>query len=159
KRRWKMGAYIWRALRALPTVRSAVHRVTVDGVVHERPAAMVLIVNCGELLPPFMRLGQDIAPNDGWLDVLTLDADGAIQGVLAFLELMRGSSRGRRRLWFGRGRSVRVETLNGDARRVQLDGEVCGVTPFEAKLVPGALSVIVDPARVPLHRTGGVARV
>jgi diacylglycerol kinase family enzyme len=34
---------------------------------------------------------------------------------------------------------------------VQLDGEVCGVTPFEAKLIPGALSVLVDPARVPQH--------
>ncbi|HUK20416.1 MAG TPA: diacylglycerol kinase family protein [Gemmatimonadales bacterium] len=150
KRRWKMGAYISRALLALPAVESAVHRVTVDGTVHERPAAMVLIVNCGELLPPFLRLHHAIAPNDGWLDVMTLDAQGTVQSVLAFLELLRSSSRAGRRLWFARGRHVHVETVDGKGRPVQLDGDVSGVTPFEARLVPGALSVLVDPTRVTL---------
>jgi diacylglycerol kinase family enzyme len=30
---------------------------------------------------------------------------------------------------------------------VQLDGEVVGETPFEARLMPGALSVLVDSSR------------
>jgi diacylglycerol kinase (ATP) len=149
KRRWKMGAYVVRALIALPSVRSALHRVTVDGTIHERPAAMVLVVNCGELLPPFLRLHHTIVPNDGWLDVMTLDADGTLQSVLAFLEVLRSSSKAGRRLWFARGRTVRVETLDGGQRPVQLDGEVFGTTPFEARLMPGALSVLVDPARAP----------
>jgi len=149
KRRWKMGAYVLRALAALPGVRSVAHRVTVDGVAHERPAAMVLVANCGELVPPFVRMRADIAPDDGWLDVMVLEAEGAVDSVLAFWELLRGgngSSRGRR-LWFGRGRTIRVETLAGAARPVQLDGEVAGVTPFEARLQPGALIVLVDGAR------------
>lgn len=149
KRRWKMGAYIARALVALPSVRSTLHRVTVDGVTHERRAAMVLIVNCAELLPPFLRLHHAIEPNDGWLDVMTLDAEGTLESLLAFWEVLRSSSTAGRRLWFARGRTVRVETLEGEQRPVQLDGEVCGSTPFEARLIPGALSVLVDPARVP----------
>src|SRR5436309_2251918 len=32
---------------------------------------------------------------------------------------------------------------NGTARPVQLDGEVTGTTPFEARLLPGALAVLV----------------
>jgi len=159
KRRWKRGAYVARALAALPGVRSAPHRVTVDGTVYERRAAMVLVANCGELIPPFLRLRHDVAPDDGWLDVLALDADGALESVLAFWELARGSNGARGesgRLWFARGRSVRVETLAGGARPVQLDGEVTGVTPFEVRLLPGALSVLVDPARVP-RRTAPAA--
>jgi diacylglycerol kinase (ATP) len=152
KRRWKMGAYVARALAALPGVRSALHRVTVDGVVHERAAAMVLVANCGELIPPFLRLRDDIVPDDGWLDVMTLHADGMLESLAAFWELVRGRwTHGRRpgnRVWFARGRSVRVEMVNGAEQPVQLDGEVTGETPFEARLVPGALSVLVDPARV-----------
>jgi diacylglycerol kinase family enzyme len=152
KRRWKMGAYVARALVALPRVRSALHRVIVDGVVHERPAALVLVANCGELMPPFLRLRDDIVPDDGWLDVMTLHADGAIESLAAFWELVRGRwSHARRsggRIWFARGRSVRVEMVDGAQQPVQLDGEVSGETPFEARVVPGGLAVLVDPARV-----------
>jgi diacylglycerol kinase family enzyme len=42
-----------------------------------------------------------------------------------------------------------VEVLNAPPRPVQLDGELAGTTPFEARVVPGALTVIVDPATVP----------
>jgi diacylglycerol kinase (ATP) len=151
KRRWKRGAYVARALVALPAVRSALHRVTVDGVVHERPAAMVLIANCGELMPPFFRLRDEIVPDDGWLDVMTLNADGTLESLAAFWELVRARwthGRADGRVWFGRGRSVRVELIAGAEQPVQLDGEVAGETPFEARLLPGALAVLVDPARL-----------
>jgi diacylglycerol kinase (ATP) len=150
KRRWKMAAYVMRALVALPEVSSPLHRVTVDGVAYELPAAMVLVANCGELVPPFLRLGANVAPDDGWLDVLVLRATGTLASLSAFLELMRGRRNGARRLWFGRGRVVKVEVLEGPPRPMQLDGEPWGDAPFEARLVPAALPVIVDPATAPL---------
>jgi YegS/Rv2252/BmrU family lipid kinase len=152
KRRWKMAAYVMRALVALPEVSSPLHRVTVDGVAHELPAAMVLVANCGELVPPFLRLGANVAPDDGWLDVLVLRAEGTLASLSAFVELMRGRRNGARRLWFGRGHVVRVEVLEGPPRPMQLDGEPWGDAPFEARLVPAALPVIVDPATAPLGR-------
>jgi YegS/Rv2252/BmrU family lipid kinase len=150
KRRWKMAAYVMRALVALPDVSSPLHRVTVDGVAYELPAAMVLVANCGELVPPFLRLGANVAPDDGWLDVLVLRAEGTLASLSAFVELMRGRRNGARRLWFGRGRVVRVDVLEGPPRPMQLDGEPWGDAPFEARLVPAALPVIVDPETVPL---------
>jgi diacylglycerol kinase (ATP) len=151
KRRWKMAAYVMHAFATLPDVTSPLHRVTVDGVAHELPAAMVLVANCGELVPPFLRL-RNVAPDDGWLDVLVLRADGALESLSAFFELLRQPRNGARRLWFGRGRTVRVEVLEGPPRPMQLDGEAAGDAPFEARLLPGALHVIVDPRTAPLGK-------
>lgn len=155
KRRWKMGAYVVRALAALPGVTSATHAITVDGVVHQVDAAMVLVMNCGELVPPLLRMHPGIVPDDGWLDVVALQADGMLQSVGAFVDLLRGARRGVSggRLWLGRGRDVQVALPPGTSRPVQLDGEVVGTTPFTARIVPRALTVLVDPATVSSSRT------
>jgi diacylglycerol kinase (ATP) len=148
KHRWKMGAYIARALEMLPRVASAQHRVTVDGRVQEVSAAMLLVLNCGEIIPPVLRLRADIAPDDGWLDVMAVKADGVLGGVGAVWDWLRGSGN----VWFERGKTVRVEVLEGPPRPVQLDGEATGATPFEARLVAGALPVLADPAAIVRRR-------
>ena len=146
KRRWKFGAYVGHAVRKLGQVRSARHRVTIDGQAHEVGAAMLLVLNCGELIPPFVRLGRNIAPDDGWLDVVAISADGIGQSVAAVWDLLRGSANGAGRVWWGRGRTIRVDVVSDPPRPVQFDGEVVGDTPFETRLLPGALTVLVDPA-------------
>src|SRR2546430_5086482 len=145
-----MAAYVRRAFAALPTVASPLLRVTVDDVARELPAAMVLVANCGELVPPFLRLRHDIAPDDGWLDVVVLRAEGVFQSLSAFLELVRRPANGARRLWFGRGRSLRLEVLEGPPPPVPLHGQPAGDAPLDARLLPAALPVIVDPATAPL---------
>jgi YegS/Rv2252/BmrU family lipid kinase len=146
KRRWKLGAYVARAALTLTSVRSAPHRVTVDGTVHEIRAAMLLVLNCGRLPPGFLTLRATLAPDDGWLDVVALDADGVFQSASAVIELLLGNGKAGgkgRRVWWGRGRTIRVEVPEGAPRPVQLDGEVTGTTPFEARLLPGELAVLV----------------
>jgi diacylglycerol kinase family enzyme len=144
KRRWKVGAYLARAALSLSSARSAVHRITVDGQTSDVRAAMLLVLNCGQLPPGFIKLRERLAPDDGWLDVVALDADGALQSVSAVLALLL---RGKHRVWWGRGRTIRVELARSDKPRlVQLDGEVIGDTPFEARLLPGALAVLVGPS-------------
>jgi diacylglycerol kinase family enzyme len=145
KRRWKVGAYVGRAVVTMPQVRSAAHRVTIDGVVHEVSAAMLLVLNCGELPPGFIRLRKDLEPDDGWLDVVALRADGVWGSAAAVLELLWRADHTLGRVWWARGKTIRVESPDAP-RPVQLDGEIAGATPFEARLLPGALTVLVDPA-------------
>jgi len=151
KRRWLTVAYMARALGALPDVRSADLRVTVDGKAHEVRAAMALVANCGVLFPPYFELTEGIRIDDGLFDLVTLRADGAVEAAAAFLELLRGSKNGAGRVRFARGRNFRIEVIpgGGPPLRVQLDGEVVGTTPFEVRLLPGALRVLADPAKVP----------
>lgn len=149
KRRWKMAAYMARAAVTLGDVRSVAHRVTVDGTPHDVRAAMLLVLNCAELIPPIVRLGPEIAPDDGVVDVVALRADGAVQSAAALLDLFRGTRNGAGRVWRGRGRNIRVDVMEGPPRPVQLDGEPTGTTPFEVRVLPGALTVLVDPARLP----------
>jgi diacylglycerol kinase family enzyme len=142
KQRWKMAAYVGRALTTLPTVTSVAHRVVVDGQAHEVPAAMVLVANCAELMPPFLRLGRAVEPDDGWFDVIALRADGVAGSVVAFIDVLRGIESGSARMWTARGRVVEIETLEPPRRPVQVDGDAAGETPVAARLLPHALLVM-----------------
>ncbi|HSB53467.1 MAG TPA: diacylglycerol kinase family protein, partial [Gemmatimonadales bacterium] len=55
KRRWGIGAYLATTFRALPEIRSSRCTVTVDGERMEVLAAMILIMNCGQIIPPVVR--------------------------------------------------------------------------------------------------------
>ena len=56
KRRWGMAAYVATTLRLITEIRSTSHVITIDGVEYDAEAAMVLVANCGEVIPPFVRL-------------------------------------------------------------------------------------------------------
>jgi YegS/Rv2252/BmrU family lipid kinase len=144
KRRWGMAAYVATTLRLMPDLRSTVHAITIDGVEYEADASMVLVANCGEVIPPFVKLGPGIAPDDGLLDVIVMRANNFSQSVRAVWDLLRvapstlgvGAYVGH-----ARGREVRVET--DPVQPVQLDGEPGGDTPFTARVIPGAIRILL----------------
>jgi YegS/Rv2252/BmrU family lipid kinase len=144
KRRWGMAAYVATTLRLMSELRSSLHTITIDGVEYEANAAMVLVANCGEVIPPFVKLGPGIAPDDGLLDVVVVRADNIPQSLRAVWELLRVSPAGLGTdayVAHVRGREVKVETDR--AQPVQLDGEPGGSTPFTAHVVPGAIRIMV----------------
>jgi diacylglycerol kinase (ATP) len=149
KRRWGMAAYVATTLRLMSELRSAAHVITVDGVAHEAEAAMVLVANCGEVIPPFVRLGAGIRPDDGMLDVVVVRANNLGQSVRAVWDILRNAPAvegvdGYVR--YARGREIRVET--DPIQPVQLDGEAGGDTPFTATVVPRAIRILVPDGRV-----------
>jgi YegS/Rv2252/BmrU family lipid kinase len=143
KRRWGMMAYVSTTLRLIPDMRSVDYLITVDGQEYDAHAAMVLVANCGEVIPPLIRLGPGIRPDDGLLDVVAVQANSLGQGVQAVWDLLRSSGPevSERLVGFARGREVRVEGF--PPQPAQLDGEPGGETPFAASIVPGALSVMM----------------
>lgn len=141
KRRWRMGAYVAQGLDAVAKLKVVPHRITVDGAVHEMDAVMVLVANCGEIIPPFVRLHAGVALDDGILDVAVANAATLMEGVDVVWRLLTGRLDAAHRLRFFRGEVVTVETV--EPQPVELDGEPDGVTPFTARVVPHAIRVMV----------------
>lgn len=144
KRRWGMGAYVATCLRLISGIRSTLHTITIDGVEYQANAAMVLVANCGEVIPPLIKLGPGISPDDGLLDVIVMKADNFSQSLRAVWDLLRvapGVPGEGTYVGHARGREVRVESERVEP--VQLDGEPGGETPFTVSVVPGAIRIIV----------------
>ena len=149
KRRWGMAAYVATTLRLISEIKSTLHAITIDGVEYEANAAMVLVANCGEVIPPFVRLGPGITPDDGLLDVVVMRANNFSQSLRAVWDLLRiapGTFGEGGYVAYARGREVRVET--SPVQPVQLDGEPGGETPFNVSVIPGAIQIMVPTGRL-----------
>jgi diacylglycerol kinase (ATP) len=144
KQRWRFAAYVATTLRLLPSLRSTRHLITVDGVEYEARAAMVLVANCGEVIPPYVKLRSGIAPDDGLLDMVVIRADSFVESVRAVWEVLRDGNtpgRGPGLVGYAQGRTITVATESEEP--VQMDGEPHGTTPFTVDVVPGAIRVLV----------------
>jgi diacylglycerol kinase (ATP) len=139
KRRWKMAAYVAQGWSTLGSVKSVPTRVTVDDRVIEGDAASVLVANCAEFIPPFVKFRKGVAIDDGLFDVIILTAEGLFESMGVVLEWITGDH-GSTRVQYARGRVVHVEMAPDQA--AQIDGEAAGRTPFTAELMPGALAVL-----------------
>ena len=111
---------------------------------YDANAAMVLVANCGEVIPPYVRLGAGIRPDDGLLDVVVVRANSFGQSLRAVWDLLRMAPEVEgldTYVGYARGREIRVETH--PVQPVQLDGEPGGETPFTATVVPKAIRIMV----------------
>ncbi len=143
KHKWKFAAYVATTFRLMDQLRPSRHVITVDGEEYETDASMLLIANCGEVIPPFVRFKSGIRPDDGLLDLIVVRASNFSQSVRAVWDLVsEGPARGRDEfVAYAQGAEIRV--VSTPVEPVQLDGEAHGETPFTATVVPGALKVIV----------------
>jgi diacylglycerol kinase family enzyme len=152
KRRWGMGAYVVQAWDMLGALEAVPYHVTVDGASFEVEAVSVLVANCGEIVPPFLRLRPGIVPNDGLLDVVVLNANGVLDSAAVLWQLATGQTDRSGRVKHIRGSRILVES--DVPRPVELDGEPAGVTPFTAEVIAGGISVIL-PLTGRLNRQSG----
>lgn len=145
KQRFGVTAYVARAVVLATGLVRAKSCVEVDGVVHEGPAATVIVANCGEIVPGVLPLGAHIRPDDGVLDVAILDADSYAAALRLVWRLFQRRPDADSGITFYRGASVRVTTEPTLA--VQSDGDALGTTPLSVELLPGALPVYVPERR------------
>jgi YegS/Rv2252/BmrU family lipid kinase len=146
KHRWGIMAYLATTWRILPELRSVPFHVTIDGTEHEAEAAVLLVANCGEVIPPVIRLGRGISPHDGLLDVVAVRIDSVGESVKVMWDLLtdRSGTYGEDvSVAYARGREISVRMADGSKQPVQLDGDAGGETPFTATVVPGAIRVMM----------------
>jgi diacylglycerol kinase family enzyme len=144
KRRWGIGAYMATTLRVLPEIRSVRYHITVDGAEYEANAASILVANCGEVIPPFLKLGHGITPDDGLLDVVVIRGAGVLDTMRAVWHVLwdlPADRAGGTFIGYARGRVIRIDS--DSSQPVEMDGDSAGRTPFTAEIVPGAIQVVV----------------
>ena len=120
------------------------YELDLDGECLELEATLVLVANCGELIPGLVRPRLRIVPDDGLLDVLILRVGSVVGGLRGLFELLSrtelgGSPSGQAvRL---RCRRIRIQARPDQPR--QVDGDGFGAGSLEATVQPGALQVLV----------------
>ncbi|NLT72811.1 MAG: hypothetical protein GXX94_01260 [Chloroflexi bacterium] len=142
KRRYGMLAYIWSGAKNLLAVGTHDVTLTVDGSAYRLRASEVLVANCPTLGAKELRVPVDIQPADGTLQVIAFRARHLVDYVHVARELLLRRPRTLRHIQvFQASRQVSIEAT--EVLDVQADGDLIGRTPLEARLVPGAVSLVV----------------
>lgn len=133
------------ALRAVLRQQYFDARLTVDGAMHERRAAAVMVANFGAVLGRRIVLGPEIRVDDGLLDGCIFSPETLWDAVRIFSRMIRGKFGDDRCLVYCRGHSFVVETT--PTLSAQADGELLGPTPFRATVEPFAARLLVPRRR------------
>ena len=141
KRRLGVLAYVISAARAVLRREDFDVRATVDGVMHQRRASAVMVVNFGAVLNDLIRLGPDIKSDDGMLDLCIFSPKTISDSLRVLWRLFRKDFRSDACVLYVAGRRFRLETV--PIRTAQADGELIGPTPLEITVVPLAALMLV----------------
>ncbi|RKS68931.1 YegS/Rv2252/BmrU family lipid kinase [Actinomadura pelletieri DSM 43383] len=137
------AAYYFGALRAIATWRAADYVITVDGETRERQGYTVVAANSG-----YYGFGKHIAPDarvdDGLLDVILIRTAPKRLFFAVMRELEDGAHVRRPEVEVMRGEEVRIELAGPPGRTLPYgaDGELPGLLPVTARVMPGALRVL-----------------
>lgn len=129
------------AIRAVLRRKFFQARVTIDGTVHERRAAAVMIANFGAVLGNRITLGPEIRTDDGFLDGCIFSPNSLGDALRIMGRMLRRDFRTDPCMLYARGRSIRVETI--PPLPWQADGELMGTTPFAVEVEPLAVRLLV----------------
>ena len=141
KSRFGVAAYFWTGARAALRQDRFRVKATVDGVVHERTATMVMVANFGAVFRDLITLGPGIRQDDGLLDLCVFSPRGLRDSVRITWRLLRKDFRTDPCMLYTAGRNIRIET--DPIRPVQADGDLVGNTPFDVVVEPLAANVLV----------------
>ncbi len=141
KRRLGVLAYVLSATRAVLGRQDFLVRATVDGVVHERRASAVMVVNFGAVLNDLITLGPGIRSDDGMLDLCVFSPGTLSDSIRVMWRLLRKDFRSDDCVLYASGRRMRVETV--PPHTAQADGELIGMTPLDITVVPLAALLLV----------------
>jgi YegS/Rv2252/BmrU family lipid kinase len=148
KRRIGTTAYYVQGARLALHLSTTSCRLTVDGESFEMEATTVLVGNMGQLVPGRLGLRLPLDPADGLLDLIVVGASDPVAAMRGLLDQLRRRGLGRSpagshsiRL---RGQAVSVEPVA--PMPLEVDGDHVGSGGLDARILPGALRVLVPTA-------------
>jgi diacylglycerol kinase family enzyme len=144
KHRYGVAAYFLAASGLLMHLTPRPTILTIDGVRTELESVVVLVANCGEAIPGVLRPRLPIDPADGLLHVFVLPRGGVLGGIIGALELMTAAAAGTSPSGAAMrlaGTRVRVEVV--PASPTEVDGDPFPAASLDARIHPGALSIIL----------------
>jgi YegS/Rv2252/BmrU family lipid kinase len=143
KKRMGIGAYFFKGLHLLTSLRRTRLKVTIDGRQINTRGIGVLVSNVGNLLGPFLSLAPDAAPDDGNLHVCILKVSKQEDLIAAFMQILTQaySDDDKHAIQYIRGKKILIESW--PTVKVEADGTVIGQTPVELEALPGKIKVLV----------------
>ena len=116
-------------------------RITIDGTVHERLAAAVMVANFGAVLGKRITLGPEIRTDDGFLDGCIFSPRTIFDAFRILWRMLRRDFRSDPCVLYCRGQTLTIETI--PPLPWQADGELMGTTPFTVVAEPLAIRLLV----------------
>ena len=142
KNRLGFFAYVFSGIRNFFTIKNAKIEITVDGEKYLIRGHTVFVINIGSLHEVPLGLGKNISPRDGVLNVIVTSARTPIHLLRLLWGVLRNDSRGISQIQSFSGKDIRVAAT--PALPVQIDGETSGKTPFHARVVESAVTMITS---------------
>ena len=142
KRRFGRLAYVWTAVRTLSGLQPHRFEIVVDGERHRTRAKQVFIANGGIWGIDAVRIGPDIEPDDGVIDLCILSGRTFLDFAGIGWDFLTGQHHRNRKVRYLKARrSIALDSRPG--LPVQGDGEIVGRTPIEISIRPAAVPVAV----------------
>lgn len=146
KQRFGMLAYVWSGAKNLFAVGVKDIDLVLDGEERNLRATEVQVANCPSMGVPDLRASASIHPADGVLQVIAFRGRDVRDYLYVAWELLLGRRRTRRHIQILDVHDEVTITCR-ESLDVQADGDLIGCTPVTARVVPGAVELIVPRAQ------------
>lgn len=136
---WPRGQrrYTVATLREIPRLQLHAVTLTVDGVSHEMPVALIAVANTA-WFGGGMAISPNADPTDGLLDVTVVRDSTRIEMLRFFPRVYAGTHLQHPKVSSYRGKSI---TIASDTLELWGDGECMGPTPVTLEAVPNAINL------------------
>jgi YegS/Rv2252/BmrU family lipid kinase len=141
KKRFGFMAYVIGGYKAVLRNQRFTVRLTVDGIVYERPASAVLIANLGAVLNDLVAFGEGILQDDGLLNACVFAPSNLADSLRIFWRMIRKDFGPDPCLFYRSGREFLIET--SPLMLAQADGELLTQTPLTVSVDPLAARMLV----------------
>ncbi len=139
--KWAGGqAYNLGILNELIRLKSSPTRIVLDG--EERHGDFQMVMVCNSIhTGGAMQMAPMARPDDGWLDVLTVEGVGKAELIRLLTKVRDGGHVSHHKVRFDRAKQIRIEPERPSPLLV--DGEVMGTTPVDIDVLPGAMQILL----------------